>query len=155
MASYGQWCPVAMAAEVLTERWTPLIVRELLCGSTRFNDLRRGVPLMSPSLLSKRLETLCRVGVVARAGGEYRLTPAGKELRPIIELMGLWGHRWARGDIVAKHHDAGLLMWDITAISSRKGCLGVGWSCISFLTGPATARATSGWCSTRAAPTCA
>jgi DNA-binding HxlR family transcriptional regulator len=97
MATYGQWCPVAMAAEVLTERWTPLIVRELLCGSTRFNDLRRGVPLMSPSLLSKRLETLRRVGVVARVGGEYRLTPAGEELRPIIELMGVWGHRWARG----------------------------------------------------------
>jgi DNA-binding HxlR family transcriptional regulator len=113
MATYGQFCPVAMAAEVLTERWTPLIVRELLCGSTRFNDLRRGVPLMSPSLLSKRLETLCRVGVVARVGGEYRLTPAGQELRPIIDLMGVWGHRWARGDVVAKHHDASLLMWDI------------------------------------------
>lgn len=113
MTTYGQWCPVAMAAEVLTERWTPLIVRELLCGSTRFNDLRRGVPLMSPSLLSKRLETLRRVGVVARVGGEYRLTPAGEELRPIIELMGVWGRRWARGDVEAKHHDAGLLMWDI------------------------------------------
>jgi DNA-binding HxlR family transcriptional regulator len=113
MVTYGQFCPVAMAAEVLTERWTPLVVRELLCGSTRFNDLRRGVPLMSPSLLSKWLETLCRVGVVARAGGEYRLTPAGEELRPIIELMGLWGHRWARGDVAAKHHHASLLMWDI------------------------------------------
>lgn len=90
MATYGQFCPVAMAAEVLTERWTPLIIRELLCGSTRFTDLRRGVPLMSPSLLSKRLETLCRVGVVARAGGEYRLTPAGEELRPIIERMGVF-----------------------------------------------------------------
>lgn len=113
MATYGQFCPVAMAAEVLTERWTPLVGRELLCGSTRFNDLRRGVPLMSPSLLSKRLETLCRVGVVVRVGGEYRLTPAGEELRPIIDLMGVWGHRWARGDVVAKHYDASLLMWDI------------------------------------------
>ena len=66
--TYGQFCPVAMASEVLTERWTPLVVRELLCGSTRFNDLRRGVPLMSPALLSKRLKTLERVGVVdARA----------------------------------------------------------------------------------------
>ena len=62
--TYGQFCPVAMASEVLTERWTPLVVRELLCGSTRFNDLRRGVPLMSPALLSKRLKTLERVGVV-------------------------------------------------------------------------------------------
>ena len=115
MKGYGQFCPVAMASEVLTERWTPLIVRELLCGSTRFNDLRRGVPLMSPSLLSKRLQTLERVGVVerhcARRGqaGEYRLTPAGQELRPIIESMGIWGQRWARGDVRARHMDASIV----------------------------------------------
>ena len=113
MSTYGQFCPVAMASEVLTERWTPLVVRELLCGSTRFNDLRRGVPLMSPSLLSKRLKTLERVGVVVRDGSDYRLTPAGEELRPIIESMGVWGQRWARGDVVAKDYDASLLMWDI------------------------------------------
>lgn len=113
MSTYGQFCPVAMASEVLTERWTPLVVRELLCGSTRFNDLRRGVPLMSPSLLSKRLKNLERVGVVERRDGEYHLTPAGEELRPLIELMGVWGQRWARGDVEAKHHDASLLMWDI------------------------------------------
>src|SRR3954453_45254 len=113
MATYGQFCPVAMAAEVLTERWTPLIVRELLCGSTRFNDLRRGVPLMSPSLLSKRLKTLERVGVVERDGADYRLTPAGGELRPLIEALGVWGQRWSRGDVEAKHYDASLLMWDI------------------------------------------
>lgn len=113
MSTYGQFCPVAMASEVLTERWTPLVVRELLCGSTRFNDLRRGVPLMSPSLLSKRLKNLERVGVVERRDGEYHLTAAGEELRPLIELMGVWGQHWARGDIEAKHHDASLLMWDI------------------------------------------
>lgn len=113
MSTYGQFCPVAMASEVLTERWTPLVVRELLCGTTRFNDLRRGVPLMSPSLLSKRLRTLERVGVVEREGNDYRLTQAGEELRPIIESMGVWGQRWARGDVEAKHHDATLLMWDI------------------------------------------
>src|SRR5438067_3873565 len=113
MATYGQFCPVAMAAEVLTERWTPLIVRELLCGSTRFNDLRRGVPLMSPSLLSSRLKTLQRAGVVQQVDGEYHLTPAGEELRPIIDAMGIWGQRWARADIGAKHRDASLLMWDI------------------------------------------
>lgn len=113
MSTYGQFCPVAMASEVLTERWTPLVVRELLCGSTRFNDLRRGVPLMSPSLLSKRLKNLERVGVVERRDGEYHLTAAGEELRPLIELMGVWGQRWARGDIEAKHYDASLLMWDI------------------------------------------
>ena len=86
--TYGQFCPVAMASEVLTERWTPLVVRELLCGSTRFNDLRRGVPLMSPALLSKRLKTLERVGVVEHRGGEYLLTPAGRGAPP--------GHRVAR-----------------------------------------------------------
>ncbi len=113
MSTYGQFCPVAMASEVLTERWTPLVVRELLCGSTRFNDLRRGVPLMSPSLLSKRLKTLERVGVVERDGADYHLTPAGEELRPVIEALGVWGQRWARGDVEAKHYDASLLMWDI------------------------------------------
>jgi DNA-binding HxlR family transcriptional regulator len=119
MSTYGQFCPVAMASEVLTERWTPLVIRELLCGSTRFNDLRRGVPLMSPSLLSKRLKTLERVGVIERrpaAAGqavEYVLTPAGEELRPIIESMGVWGQRWARADVGARQMDASLLMWDI------------------------------------------
>lgn len=117
MPSYGQFCPVAMASEVLTERWTPLIVREMLCGSTRFNELRRGVPLMSPSLLAKRLKTLERVGVVERRSHgnavEYRLTVAGEELRPIVESMGVWGQRWARGDVRARHMDASLLMWDV------------------------------------------
>lgn len=111
--TYGQFCPVAMASEVLTERWTPLVVRELLCGSTRFNDLRRGVPLMSPALLSKRLKTLERVGVVERHGPEYHLTAAGEELRGVVEALGVWGQRWARGDVVAKKYDASLLMWDI------------------------------------------
>lgn len=113
MLTYGQFCPVAMASEVVTERWTPLVIRELLCGSTRFNDLRRGVPLMSPALLSKRLKTLERVGVVRRDGAEYHLTPAGLELREVIESLGVWGQRWARGDVAAKHYDASLLMWDI------------------------------------------
>lgn len=111
--TYGQFCPVAMASEVLTERWTPLVVRELLCGSTRFNDLRRGVPLMSPALLSKRLRTLERVGVVERRDGEYHLTPAGEELRPVVEALGMWGQRWSRGDVIARGYDASLLMWDI------------------------------------------
>jgi DNA-binding HxlR family transcriptional regulator len=119
MSSYGQFCPVAMTCEVLTQRWTPLIVRELLAGSRRFNDLRRGVPLMSPSLLSTRLKSLERVGIVERRRDpdrqavEYQLTRAGEELGPIIESMGAWGQRWARGDVTARHMDASLLMWDI------------------------------------------
>lgn len=124
MPSYGQFCPVAMASEVLTERWTPLIVRELLCGSTRFNELRRGVPMMSPSLLAKRLKTLERVGVVerrkTRSAVEYRLTEAGEELRPLILGMGEWGQRWARGDVRARHMDASLLMWDVRRNVARE-----------------------------------
>ena len=114
---YGQFCPVAKAAEVLTERWTPLVVRELLMGSTRFNELRRGVPLMSPTLLSERLKALERAGIVERHGGgahpAYRLTEAGEELRPIVEMMGVWGQRWVRDAAHELDLDAALLMWDI------------------------------------------
>ena len=136
--TYGQFCPVAMASEVLTERWTPLVVRELLCGSTRFNDLRRGVPLMSPALLSKRLKTLERVGVVEKRGATYHLTPAGEELRTVIESMGVWGQRWARGDVVAKHFDASLLMWDIHRnVVVGRAAAASGSSCTSTCAGSA------------------
>jgi DNA-binding HxlR family transcriptional regulator len=92
---YGQYCPVSMAAEILCSRWTVLVVRELLCGTTRFNDLRRGVPRMSPALLSKRLKELERAGVVlavpnAQGIVEYRLSEAGEDLRPVILGMGSW-----------------------------------------------------------------
>lgn len=119
METYGQFCPVALAAEVLTRKWTPLVVRELLCGSTRFNDLRRGVPRMSPSLLSKRLGELEDAGVLERrpAEGEdhdeYHLTQAGRELQGVIEALGVWGKRWIRGDLGQDQLDAELLMWDL------------------------------------------
>lgn len=117
---YGQFCPVAMTAELLTRRWTPLVIRELLSGSRRFNEIRRGVPRMSPSLLSKRLSELEDAGVLERSAGadgdhwEYHLTPAGEELRPIIMQMGVWGRRWARAELTADRLDAGLLMWDVS-----------------------------------------
>src|ERR1051326_4038407 len=95
--SYKQFCPVAMAAEVLCTRWTVVLLRELIAGSTRFNDLRRGVPRMSPALLSQRLKDLEQAGVVSRvkADGnldlfEYHLTRAGRELQPLIEAFGVW-----------------------------------------------------------------
>ncbi|MEA2748197.1 MAG: hypothetical protein QOI41_2340 [Myxococcales bacterium] len=118
MKGYGQFCPVAKAAEIVAERWTPLVLRELFCGSIHFADLRRGVPLMSPSLLSTRLKDLEAAGIVDRheAGKgrtEYHLTPAGKELWPVIEHLGIWGQRWARSRILDNDLDAGLLMWDI------------------------------------------
>jgi DNA-binding HxlR family transcriptional regulator len=114
---YGQFCPVAKAAHVLTERWTPLVVRELLCGSRRFNDLRRGVPQMSPTLLSARLRALEAAGVVEkrreRGRNEYLLTQAGEELRPIVVQMGVWGQRWFRTRDGEQDLDVALLMWDM------------------------------------------
>ena len=116
---YGQFCPLALAAEILAEPWTPLVVRELLCGSIRFNDLQRGVPRMSSALLARRLKELQFAGIVERrrgAGGsvEYHLTPAGRELFPVVEKMGLWAQRWLRHDLVdTANLDSDLLMWDI------------------------------------------
>ncbi len=116
---YGQFCPVALAAEILAERWMPLIVRELLCGSVRFNDLQRGVPRMSSALLAQRLKQLQFAGIVehrrGKGGGfEYHLTRAGRELFPVVESMGLWAQRWLRHDLVdTANLDPDLLMWDI------------------------------------------
>ena len=116
---YGQFCPVAMAAEVVCARWTPLILRELLSGSTRFNDLRRGVPRMSPTLLSKRLKELEQAGVIetrptAQSGiVAYHLTEAGRELRPIVMSLGNWGQRWVETQLSLKNLDPSLLMWDM------------------------------------------
>lgn len=119
MTSYGQFCPVAKASEILAERWTPLVLRELLCGSHRFGDLCRGVPLMSRSLLAKRLKELERAGVVERRrvpgrdAAEYYLSAAGEELRPVIEGLGTWGQRWILFDLDERDLDPSLLMWDI------------------------------------------
>lgn len=116
-ASYGQFCPVAMAAEIFCTRWTPLILREFLAGSTRFNDLRRGVPKISPTLLSKRLKEMEQAGVIASqtAGGapEYRLTPAGQELGESVMRLGFWGQKWVETQKSLKNLDPSLLMWDM------------------------------------------
>lgn len=116
-ASYGQFCTVARGAEALCERWTPLVVRELLCGSKRFNDLHRGVPRMSTSLLAQRLRHLEGIGVIRRQAcgkvWEYSLTEAGEELRPIIMALGHWGARWVGSDLRDDELDASLLMWDM------------------------------------------
>src|SRR5918993_5627431 len=117
MLNYGQFCTVARGAEVFGERWTPLVVRELLCGSTRFNDIRRGVPSMSATLLAQRLRKLEEIGVVERVRGgsanEYRLTAAGEELRPIVMALGHWGARWIGSRLQPNQLDAGFLMWDV------------------------------------------
>src|SRR5689334_20130419 len=113
VGSYKQFCPVAMAAEVLCTRWTVVLLRELVAGSTRFNDLRRGVPRMSPALLSQRLKDLEAAGIVAREPlisepgvFEYRLTASGKELSPIVEAFGIWGQRRIKADLSLQNLDA-------------------------------------------------
>jgi DNA-binding HxlR family transcriptional regulator len=119
-SGYSQFCPVSMAAEIICSRWTLLVLRELVLGSTRFNELRRGLPSMSPALLSKRLKELEAAGVLMRVAAEhepgvleYRLTEAGEELRPVIEAIGVWGHRWVTTEATLKNLDGNLLMWDI------------------------------------------
>ncbi|KUI24665.1 HxlR family transcriptional regulator [Mycobacterium sp. IS-1742] len=116
MSGYGQFCPVAKAMELLDERWTLLVVRELLLGSTHFNDLRRGVPKMSPALLSKRLKALTRAGVVDRTEIDgrtsYSLTRCGQELAGVVDALGAWGARWI-GELGDEDLDPHLLMWDI------------------------------------------
>ena len=118
--SYKQFCPVAMAAEILCSRWTLVLLRELVVGSTRFNELRRGVPRMSPALLSKRLKDLEAAGIVSRSQVpgepdvlEYRLTDAGRELKPVVEAVGIWGQRWIETEASLRNLDPNLLMWDM------------------------------------------
>ena len=119
MTSYGQFCPVAKASELLAERWTLLILRELLLGSHRFGELQRALSRISPSLLTKRLKQLESAGIIirkaqaGRKGLDYFLTAAGKELAPIIEHLAIWGMRWARGQLSDDELDVEFLMWDI------------------------------------------
>ena len=116
MSGYGQFCPVSKAMELLDERWTLLVVRELLLGSKHFNELRRGVPKMSPALLSKRLKALTRAGVVDRTDVDgrttYSLTQCGQELGEVVEALGRWGVRWI-GELGEEDLDPHLLMWDM------------------------------------------
>jgi DNA-binding HxlR family transcriptional regulator len=119
MNAYSSYCPIAKAAEVLTERWTLLLVRDLMLGARHFNDFRRSIPLMTPALLSKRLKSLEAAGVVrhvrsARNGGwEYELTKAGTELKAVLDAAGEWGQRWVRSELVKGELHPGTLMWDI------------------------------------------
>lgn len=117
---YKQFCPVAMAAEVLCTRWTMVLLRELVAGSTRFNDLRRGVPKMSPTLLSQRLKELEAAGIIERRGiksekglFEYHMTESGKDLRAVVEAVGFWGQKWVEARKSLKNLDPSLLMWDM------------------------------------------
>jgi DNA-binding HxlR family transcriptional regulator len=116
MPEYGRYCPVALSSEVLADRWTPLIVRELILGNTRFNDIARGLPGVSRTLLTQRLRHLERRGVVETwpsptgRGSEYHLTPAGKDLEPVLEAMGRWSVEWLYEDF-DDDVEATVLMW--------------------------------------------
>ncbi|MDH3980949.1 MAG: winged helix-turn-helix transcriptional regulator [Gammaproteobacteria bacterium] len=113
---YGQFCPIAKATEIIGEKWTVLIIRELLMGGSRFNELQRGLSLISPTILSKRLDSLAGHGLVVKKkipgqkGYEYFPTESCKELLPVIRSLGDWGMRWARSSLTEKDYDVELLM---------------------------------------------
>lgn len=115
---YGQYCPLALATEMLGGRWTLLVVSRLLDGCTRFNEIHRGLPQISPSLLSKRLSELRDAGLVdiepleSGRGHRYRLTDAGRELAPLVDQLAVWGQRWAR-DMTHEDLDPAFLVWSM------------------------------------------
>lgn len=135
MKSYGQFCPVAKAAELFCARWTPLIVRDLALGATRFSELRRGVPLASPTILSRRLAQLEAEGVIERRraadGGRwtYHLTKAGHDFVPVVLALGTWGQRWSRRALAEHEVDLGLLLWAVER-SAHADAFGAGRSVV-------------------------
>lgn len=117
MQGYGQFCPLALASEILGARWTPLVLRELCLGSRRFNEIHRGLPRMSPALLSRRLKELESAGILERrragARSEYLLTEAGRALVPTIESLGAWSKEWLPATLSRDRADPDLVMWDM------------------------------------------
>lgn len=119
MTEYGQFCPVAKATELIGEKWTLLVLRELLLGTTRFNDFQRALSRMSPTLLVKRLRHLEECGIIIRKklsgqrGYQYLLTAAGKELAPLVETLAIWGMRWARSQLTDDELDVEFLMREL------------------------------------------
>jgi DNA-binding HxlR family transcriptional regulator len=117
MKTLGQFCSIARALDVLGERWSLLVVREVLCGSRRFGDIRRGIPRISRTMLSARLRELVDVGVLTRAGTTraptYELTQAGRELESVVRDLGVWGQRWLPRTLPREELDADALLWDV------------------------------------------
>lgn len=114
MRSYREYCPIARASEIVAERWTPLVIRNLLHGCTTFSEIARGVPTMSRSLLIKRLKELERAGVVRKTAAPrgrttYGLTDAGRDLAGVIDALGTWGQRWL--EVTTEHSDPGFALW--------------------------------------------
>ncbi|MBW3536232.1 MAG: helix-turn-helix transcriptional regulator [Actinobacteria bacterium] len=114
MKSYDEYCPIAMGAEAIGDRWTPLVLRELICGSERFSEIHRGIPRMSKTLLVQRLKQLERLGILERRPGPtYHLTPAGLDLEGVVWGMGLWAMQWLFGDPAKEHLDGAHLIWRV------------------------------------------
>jgi DNA-binding HxlR family transcriptional regulator len=110
MRSYREYCPIARASEIVAERWTPLVIRNLLYGCHTFTEIARGVPAMSRSLLIKRLKDLERSGVIIKAtDGTYQLTDAGADLAGVIDALEVWGQRWL--EVTTEHTDPGFVLW--------------------------------------------
>jgi len=124
-STYDQYCPVARAAEILSQRWTMLILRDLHAGCTRFTELKRGVPKISPSLLTTRLRELERNGLICRTetdgAAAYELTQAGQETLPIVQLFGLWGHRWLHDRKEPEKLDEAFLVYAYSASLDTSG----------------------------------
>lgn len=112
--TYGEYCPIAMGAEAIGDRWTPLVLRELICGSTRFTEIHNGVPRMSRTLLVQRLKQMERLGLIERRPGpSYHLTPAGRDLEAVVWGIGDWAMQWLFGDPAKEHFDGAHLMWRV------------------------------------------
>jgi DNA-binding HxlR family transcriptional regulator len=135
--SYGQFCPISKAAEVFCERWTPLILRDLGKGVSRFSELQRGVARASPTLLSRRLRELEAEGLLERRrpnsgrGWTYHLTAAGQDLMPLVHALGVWGQKWSRRELMDHELDAGLLLWAMER-GSHPDAFGTGRSVVQL-----------------------
>ena len=134
MRSYGQFCPIAKAAELFCERWTALILRDLVAGATRFGQLKRGVPLASPTLLSRRLKELEREGVIERrrAGTVATVGPITsrrrQEFAPLIHALGVWGQRWSRRELARHEVNLSLFLWALElSVKPEVSKRGVAW----------------------------
>jgi len=123
----GSLCPAMSSAEILGDKWTLLLLREMFLGTTRFGGFQKAIPRMSPSILSKRLKTLEAAEIIVRKplpaaqAGEYRLTRSGRELGPIVENMAIWGMRWRKRSIAAQDCDVGGFMWDFHRTLNTQG----------------------------------
>jgi DNA-binding HxlR family transcriptional regulator len=137
VGTYHQYCPIARTSEILAERWTPLIIRNLSFGASTFSDIAHGVPQMSSSMLAKRLRELERAGVMVRTvkenglGHHYALTEAGRDLGPLLEAFADWGERWV--EVTPEHADPGFALWAWCRVQLNQAALPSGRHVVAFV----------------------